>query len=163
MFKPKKRGQTALEYLVTYGWALLVIVIIAGILWYFGVFNPAKWTQEKQCGGFSSVQCIDFKINTSGILTLKIGNKAGTALTSLNITAGNGTKMLCTGGTTLAANQQVTCAVNVTDATLADGNVLIMPLTTGTSYEISNITMGFNSQGISHSDIGFVKGKIEST
>ncbi|HII39023.1 TPA: hypothetical protein HA318_03415, partial [Candidatus Micrarchaeota archaeon] len=109
------------------------------------------------------VQCIDFKINTSGILTLKIGNKAGTALTSLNITAGNGTKMLCTGGTTLAANQQVTCAVNVTDATLADGNVLIMPLTTGTSYEISNITMGFNSQGISHSDIGFVKGKIEST
>ncbi|OIO23542.1 hypothetical protein AUJ65_03530 [Candidatus Micrarchaeota archaeon CG1_02_51_15] len=162
MFKPKKRGQTALEYLVTYGWALLVIVIIAGILWYFGVFNPAKWTQEKQCGGFSSVQCIDFKIATDGTLTLKVGNKAGAALSALNITNGTGTTISCSGGTTLATNQQITCAVNMTGATLADGNTLASGSSVGTSYEISTVTLGFNSQGIAHSDIGFVKGKIES-
>ena len=29
----KKRGQSALEYLVTYGWAILAIVIVAAVLW----------------------------------------------------------------------------------------------------------------------------------
>lgn len=37
-----KRGQSALEYLVTYGWAILAIVIIAAVLWYFGVFSQPK-------------------------------------------------------------------------------------------------------------------------
>jgi len=41
------KGQTALEYLITYGWAILVILVVLAVLWYYGVFNPNKW--EKQC------------------------------------------------------------------------------------------------------------------
>jgi len=158
-----KRGQTALEYLVTYGWAILVIVIIAAILWYFGVFNPSKWTQEKQCGGFSSLQCMDFKVNSTGWLTIKVGNKAGVGITSLNITNGTGASKACSGGTTLAPNQQVTCVVNMSGATLADGSTLSPTVGTGVSYEIGNVTFSFVSQGIPHNDVGFVKGKTEAT
>jgi len=38
MFKNKK-GQSALEYLMTYGWALVVIVIVIAALFAFGVFE----------------------------------------------------------------------------------------------------------------------------
>ena len=31
-----------MEFLMTYGWAILIAIIIIGILAYFGVFNPGK-------------------------------------------------------------------------------------------------------------------------
>ena len=34
-----KKGQAALEFLTTYGWAFLVILVMIGGLAYFGVFN----------------------------------------------------------------------------------------------------------------------------
>jgi hypothetical protein len=34
------KGQTALEYILTYGWAILIILIVAGVLAYYGVFAP---------------------------------------------------------------------------------------------------------------------------
>ena len=33
------RGQAAIEYLMTYGWAILAVIIAIGVLAYFGVFN----------------------------------------------------------------------------------------------------------------------------
>ncbi len=35
-----KRGQAAMEYLMTYGWAILVIVIVLAALLYLGIFTP---------------------------------------------------------------------------------------------------------------------------
>ena len=34
-----KRGQAAMEFLMTYGWAILVVLAAVGILAYLGVFN----------------------------------------------------------------------------------------------------------------------------
>ena len=45
-----RRGQTALEYLMTYGWALVVIVIVIAALYYFGVFSPPV---ASTCVGFT--------------------------------------------------------------------------------------------------------------
>ncbi len=36
------RAQSALEYMMTYGWAILIIVIVAVILYSMGIFNPAS-------------------------------------------------------------------------------------------------------------------------
>jgi uncharacterized protein (UPF0333 family) len=33
------KGQGAMEYLMTYGWAILVVVIIGGVMWYLGFFG----------------------------------------------------------------------------------------------------------------------------
>jgi hypothetical protein len=38
-----KRGQAAMEFLMTYGWAILAAVIAIGVLAYFGVFSPGKY------------------------------------------------------------------------------------------------------------------------
>ena len=37
-----KRSQSALEYMMTYGWAILIIVIVAVILYSRGIFNPSS-------------------------------------------------------------------------------------------------------------------------
>ena len=43
MFSLKsKRSQSALEYMMTYGWAILIIVIVAVILYSMGIFNPSS-------------------------------------------------------------------------------------------------------------------------
>ncbi|MBI5871502.1 hypothetical protein HZB88_00245, partial [archaeon] len=38
------KAQTALEYLMTYGWAILIVVIVIGALYGLGLTKPCKWT-----------------------------------------------------------------------------------------------------------------------
>lgn len=147
-----KRGQSALEYLVTYGWAILAIVIIAGVLWYFGIFNPAKFSGEKQCGGYSAFICQDFKVNTSGWLQIVLNNKVGGQITGVNITTGSLGGWSCS-PTTVGANANTTC--NTRLAALGQ--------TSGDSFDQATITLTYTDarSGIAHTDAGFVKGKYE--
>jgi len=43
----RKRGQAALEFLTTYGWAFLVILVMIGALAYFGVLDPTKFIPQR--------------------------------------------------------------------------------------------------------------------
>jgi hypothetical protein len=86
-----RRGQTALEYLVTYGWAILAIVIIAGVLWYFGVFTPGRFAPTEQTTGFSTVVVLSHKVTASnGQLTLVLANQAGEQVNVTAVQAGTG-------------------------------------------------------------------------
>ena len=42
-----KKGQAAMEFLMTYGWAILVVLIAIGALAYFGVLNPNKFIGDR--------------------------------------------------------------------------------------------------------------------
>ena len=53
-----RKGQGAKEYLMTYGWALLVIIIVGAALFALGVLNPATY-QQKRCNGFQYFTYID--------------------------------------------------------------------------------------------------------
>lgn len=39
-----KKGQAAMEYLMTYVWAIIATITIIGILSYFGIFNPTQYS-----------------------------------------------------------------------------------------------------------------------
>lgn len=41
------KAQAALEFLTTYGWAILVVMVAIGALAYFGVLNPSKSLPER--------------------------------------------------------------------------------------------------------------------
>ncbi len=43
----QRRGQAALEFLTTYGWAFMVILVMIGALAYFGVLNPQQFIPER--------------------------------------------------------------------------------------------------------------------
>jgi hypothetical protein len=74
MFNSK--GQSALEYLMTYGWALVVIVIVIAALFAFGVFNTPK--QCTQTGGQLLVKAFDFNSN---VIQLKVQNGSTDTIT----------------------------------------------------------------------------------
>ena len=75
MFKDKK-GQSALEYLMTYGWALVVIVIVIAALFAFGVFNTPK--NCTPTGGKLFLKDYDFN---AGTIQLTIQNTNPNAIT----------------------------------------------------------------------------------
>ncbi|MEM3418484.1 MAG: hypothetical protein QW285_05270, partial [Candidatus Nanoarchaeia archaeon] len=69
----KKKAQAALEYLMTYGWAILVIVIVIAALYALGVFTPKASVPCTPC--FSSFAYLDHSYDSgTKNLTLKIRN-----------------------------------------------------------------------------------------
>ncbi|MCL4362336.1 MAG: hypothetical protein OH338_00090 [Candidatus Parvarchaeota archaeon] len=85
-----KRSQSALEYMMTYGWAILIIVIVAVILYSMGIFNPSSSLVATVTGfnGFTvQSNCV-----AGGTLVLSIGNMLGYPLqiNNANISLSNG-------------------------------------------------------------------------
>jgi len=71
-----KKGQSAMEYLMTYGWAILVIIIVIAVLFYIGVLNPRNVTPTT-CTFPPGVSCSSFKLTENGVLALTIGQATG--------------------------------------------------------------------------------------
>ena len=42
----RKKGQAAMEFLMTYGWAILAAIIVVGVLWYL-IGNPANLAGDR--------------------------------------------------------------------------------------------------------------------
>lgn len=81
-----KKAQSALEYLLTYGWAILIVIIVGASLYALGVFNPGTFT-GKRVTGFTQFQIVDHKVDTDNNVTLVFGNRLGKTVTVGNITA----------------------------------------------------------------------------
>jgi len=86
------KGQAALEYLLSYGWAILIVIIVGAALYSLGVFSPGTWT-GKRTTGFAQFQVVDFKMDDGGNVTLILGNRVGKTvqLDSINLTLKGGT------------------------------------------------------------------------
>jgi hypothetical protein len=82
------KGQTAIEYLMTYGWAILIILIVAGVLAYYGIFAPSGFLGPT-ARGFGQVQVLNpWSLATTGTMTLNLENRVGGTIniTSVNMT-----------------------------------------------------------------------------
>ena len=79
MLKRAKRGQSALEFLTTYGWAFLVILVMIGALSYMGILSPQRFL-PKQCLFPAPIgTCQDSVISSTGEVKMRItlsGSKA---------------------------------------------------------------------------------------
>ena len=65
-----KRGQAALEFLMTYGWAILIVLIAIGAFAYFGVLNPQRLL-PKSCTVVPGFSCDDFSVLDNGIVMIR--------------------------------------------------------------------------------------------
>ncbi|MEK6963889.1 MAG: hypothetical protein AABX70_05660 [Nanoarchaeota archaeon] len=81
-----KRGQSALEFLMTYGWAILIILVMIAALVYFGVFNPSRLTPER-CTAVPGFGCNDYQMNSDGSANFLIANAKGDSITLTSTTA----------------------------------------------------------------------------
>ena len=104
-----KRAQAALEFLMTYGWAILVVLAAIGALAYFGVLSPEKFLPEK-CTISPGIDCAGFDIRaTSAIISLR--NGMGKSLTIDSIKVGNNCCVQKTGSTDCGNNATATAYV----------------------------------------------------
>jgi len=85
MFNDKK-GQAALEFLMTYGWAILAAVIVIGALAYFGVFSPGRYAPDT-CLLSAPLGCDEHNIQEAGngTINMVIRNGAGQSIEVMGI------------------------------------------------------------------------------
>ncbi|MCF7865934.1 hypothetical protein K9L67_02665 [Candidatus Woesearchaeota archaeon] len=77
-----KKGQAAMEFLMTYGWAILVVLLAIGALAYFGLLNPT--VPDKTTFGVPFIS-LDSGLytadNTSSTIQIALKNGAGNSVT----------------------------------------------------------------------------------
>ncbi len=142
-----RKGQAAMEFLMTYGWAILVVLIAIGALAYFGVLNPAQFLPES-CTLGPGLSCDDFKIIEDGTTTLIIRNGMGEDLSAVTVT------------------MEAACVPAAT--TIADGDTTTFTCagtagTAGSKYK-SDITFAYTGAGagaLAHSKTGTLTTKYE--
>ena len=71
-----RKGQAALDFLMTYGWAIALVVIIAAVLFALGVFDVSNFVGNK-ASGFSGVAVAGWQMGTNGVLAMKLSNQVG--------------------------------------------------------------------------------------
>ena len=68
----RHRGQSAMEFLLTYGWAIIIMVVVIGTLFYLGVLNPYA-TAPNKLGMPAGFVAHDFRLEEGGAFVLDLG------------------------------------------------------------------------------------------
>ncbi len=63
------KSQTATEFLISYGWAILVLIISIMALSYYGVLRPEQ-VLTSRCFLMQGISCLEFKINNTGLMLI---------------------------------------------------------------------------------------------
>ena len=80
------RSQSALEYMMTYGWAILIIVIVAAVLYSFGIFSPSS-SISATVTGFADTPVSAAVFTNNGGLAISLTDSTGYLINVTNITA----------------------------------------------------------------------------
>ena len=107
-----KKGQGAIEYLMTYGWALLVIVVVGAALYASGVLNPASYVTNK-CTAFTYFIWQDQKMTTTVYTTDLINGRDDIRINDMLV---GGTSLGLTGTNNVTSGRRFTL-VGVGDPT----------------------------------------------
>ena len=143
-----KKSQAALEFLMTYGWAILVVLVAVGALAYFGVLSPDKFLPSK-CTLQPGLGCLDHKASaTTNIISVVVQNSLGYDISGVSVKTQD-------------------CGADSDPATLANGakgqyDITCSPALTGSKYNGAlNISYTITETGLSHVNQGTLTTKLE--
>ena len=136
-----RKGQAALEFMMTYGWAILVVLAAIGALSYFGILNPSRFTPDT-CLASAPFSCPGKPLVTSdGNITLSLVNGQGySILVNASTMTYSVTMTGCTPANTKVCTQgDLTCNGNNQTALPGQGITLRV---TGCNFANSNVVKG---------------------
>ena len=128
----QKKGQAAMEFLMTYGWAILAAIVAIGVLAYFGVFSPGNLTGSSAIVNnpfyASSWQATSGSTTTN--ITLELINNGGDVVIVTNVS------VIGTGSSTITCSMNRTggIAMNPGQLTLFSTSRCSGTLTAGDNY-----------------------------
>lgn len=150
-----RKAQAAMEFLMTYGWAILVVLVAIGALAYFGVLNPSRFLPNS-CTLIPGISCDEFKVDPDGgagaDITIVARNGMGDDLTAVTLTlVGDGTACASTNSNTVAswgdgASQTFTFACTTEP--------------TGNRFK-SDVTIAYTKGTLTHTYSGSIIAQIE--
>jgi len=149
-----KKGQAAMEFLMTYGWAILVVLVAISALAYFGVLSPGKFLPSS-CTITSGMGCDDFKI-TPTTAQLVLRNGMGKDLHSVSVSLGS-----CTSSTEADGDD------NWKEASVLGGTdgITLTNCSNGVTdtrfKQDVNITYSTADANVTHTVVGTVTTKVE--
>ncbi|MBI4020567.1 MAG: hypothetical protein HY367_04500 [Candidatus Aenigmarchaeota archaeon] len=151
----QKSGQSAMEYLMTYGWAILIIIIVAAALFALGVFNPATFT-GKRATGFPNIGNPPDWIYTGSTFNVSVKNSLGSPI---NITAMTAATPSSNCGAVAGSNPSAMPFVLGSGQTATVWFTTCPALTSGTAYSLS-VSITYTQQGgtFSVTDTGTLTG-----
>lgn len=79
-----KRGQAAIEFLTTYGWAMILILVMIGAIVYFGFLKPTNFVSDS-CTTGNDLGCSDYVVYNERA-TLALVNNVGKTINITNVT-----------------------------------------------------------------------------
>ncbi|MBI2130244.1 hypothetical protein HYU10_00575 [Candidatus Woesearchaeota archaeon] len=144
--KLSRKSQAALEFLMTYGWAILVVLVAVGALAYFGVLSPDKFLPTK-CTLQPGIGCIDHKA-TATTISVVLQNAVGYDISSITVKAEN-------------------CGTSSSTSSLTNGAKATYVITCGAALSGSkyngalNVSYTITETGLTHTNQGAITTKIE--
>jgi hypothetical protein len=132
----KQKAQVALEFLMTYGWALLIVGVSVGVLGYL-LITPQEFVQPS-CNFIGGLECIGHRFTTSNF-SMEVSNNEmrGIQINLVQCTLGQDTtegnanpESLSTGATSV-----ITCnPVDVTENEFINIKVVVYYTLDGQTY-----------------------------
>lgn len=158
-----KKAQAALEFLMTYGWAILVVLAAIGALAYFGVLSPSNFLPD-QCIATSGVGCLGKPVINSNSVVFTLTNGLGQTVLAQNSSTskpGAGSVYFCAKGDTTCT---YTDSSNVGWTDGADLTIRYVPSTPFTTTSFKG-TFQFNytnaNSGLPESIVVQIAGKVK--
>ncbi|MBN2052753.1 hypothetical protein JW756_04585 [Candidatus Woesearchaeota archaeon] len=143
-----KKAQAAVEFLATYGWAILATIIAIGALSYFGIINFSA--PPTQCSIGMGLDCVDYKISSDMVRFYLINNLGDDANIS-NIR--------------MVSEDEVFCPVQPSSllfASRAKEQFNATDCISGPDFKATvEIIYQLVDDNEAHKIIGFIKGKVE--
>lgn len=147
-----EKAQSAMEYLMSYGWAIFIVVILAAAFYGLGLFNPIMFSGRTVTGFQVLGTPLDWELkSTDGKFILNMENgRLSTPLTIRTITATIGDQSTSYSPADLVLEPGQSKQIEFETASV---------LKPGTTYSI-RIAIVYNSGGLDHTEIGTVTGQV---
>ncbi len=166
------KAQSAMEYLMTYGWAILIVIIVAAALYALGIFNPATYTGRIPTGFTTLGAPDDWDVDsTNGDVSILLNNRLASQIEIYSITVSTTTgtpdtwnTFNCTGAAAGTNYDYMTIAPggNIDPSTTCTNLVYDLAVgaqTAGTTYSV-DVEILYNSGGFNHTESGKITGTV---
>ncbi len=154
------RAQSAIEYLTTYGWAILIIAVVLAAMFALGLFSPSSYVNN-ECIFPAEFSCLNSQIYSNGTLTINVEQSTSSPI---NVTA-----IGCNDQGTLTDMQAYTTPLNVQIGSNVTMSVQCYANSTAYSGSVGGVYKGdiilnyTNLQtGFAHTIIGTIVAKVQS-